>query len=285
MNVKASSKRASAATSSVRCEVVVGLAGEADDDVGRHGEVGHDAAGLGEAGEVALGRVAAVHRGEHAIGAGLQRVVQLRAHGRRLGHRGERLGPHVLGVRRREADPADAVDGADGAQQIGEQRPHAGVGVAVATGGQLQVAAVAVDVLAEQRDLGDAGRRQLADLADDLVERPGDLDAAHGRHDAEGAAVVAADLDRDPRVVRRLADGRQRRREHGVVVEDGGVEDLGDRAAAAGRRAAARRRGARCGCPSRRRRGRPWRARRRGPSGPGSRTRRSGGRRGRPSTS
>ena len=103
--------------------------------------------------------------------------------------------------------------------------------VAVAAGGQLEVAPVAVDVLAEQRDLGDPGGGELLDLADDLVERPGDLHAAHRRHDAEGAVVVAADLDRHPGVEGRLADRRQRRREQGVVVDDGGVEDLGDRAA------------------------------------------------------
>ena len=106
--------------------------------------------------------------------------------------------------------------------------------VAVAAGRQLEVAAVAVDVLAEQRDLGDAVGGERLDLVDDVVERAADLHAAHGGHDAERAAVVAADLDRHPRVVRRLADGRQRRREQGVVVDARLVEDLGDRAAGAG---------------------------------------------------
>ena len=210
-------------------EVVVGLTGEADDDVGRHGEIGHDPPGLVELGEVPLGGVAPVHGGEDAVGAGLQRVVQVRADGGDVGHRGERLGAHVLRVRRREPDPADAVDVTGGAEQVGEQRTGAGRGIAVAPGRQLEVAPVAVDVLAEQRDLGDAGRGELGDLVDDLVERAGDLDAAHGRHDAEGTVVVAADLDRHPGVVRRLADGRQRRREHGVVVDHRRVEDLGDR--------------------------------------------------------
>ena len=285
MNVKASSKRASAATSSVRSKsssVSPGNPTMMSVDTARSGTIRRASASRCE---VALGGVAAVHRGQHAVGAGLQRVVQLRAHGRRLGHRGERLGPHVLGVRRREADPADAVDGTDGPQQVGEQRPRPRRRVAVAAGGQLEVAAVAVDVLAEQRDLGDAGGGELADLGDDVVERPGDLHAAHRRHDAERAAVVAADLDRHPGVERRLPDGRQGRREQGVIVDHGLVEDLGDRAAAPGRRRAARRRGGRCGCPSRRRRGRPAGARCRGPSGPGSRTRRSGGPRVWPSTS
>ena len=68
-------------------------------------------------------------------------------------------------------------------------------------GGQRQVAAVGVDVLAEQRDLDDAVGGQPADLVDEIVERTADLDTPHRRHDAERAAVVAADLDRDPRRV------------------------------------------------------------------------------------
>ena len=63
-------------------EVVVGLAGEADDDVGRHGQVGHRRPGGGQALEVALGRVAAVHGGQHPVAARLERQVQVLAHGR-----------------------------------------------------------------------------------------------------------------------------------------------------------------------------------------------------------
>ena len=156
---------------------------------------------LGEPLEVALGGVAAVHRGEHAVAAGLQRVVQVLAHRAGLGHRRERLGAHVLGVRARVADPPDALDRADGAQQVGEQRAQAGGCVAGSAGGELQVAAVAVDVLAEQRDLGDAVGGESLDLVEDVGERAADLDAAHRGHDAEGAVVVAPDLDRHPRVV------------------------------------------------------------------------------------
>ena len=162
-------------------------------------------------------------------------------------------------------------------QQLGEQRSQTGAGVAALTRGQLQVAAVRVDVLAEQRDLGDTVLGELAHLVEHVVVRPADLGAAHGGHDAERAVVVAPDLDRDPGVVARLAPGGQRRREHGVVVDHRLFEDLDQRTIAAMRpRAGARRRGGRCGCPSRRRRTWPWRRRSRGPSGPGSPTRRSG---------
>ena len=109
-------------------------------------------------------------------------------------------------------------------------------GVTAAPRRQLEVAAVAVDVLTEQRDLGDPAGGERLDLGDDLGERARDLDATHGRHDAERAVVVAADLDRHPRVVRRLAHGREGRREQGVVVDHGGVEDLRDRSARRRRR-------------------------------------------------
>ncbi len=65
-----------------RCrEVVVGLAGKPDDDVGRHGQIVDGGTTGGKTFEVALSGVAAMHRGQHAIAAGLQRVVQVLAHG------------------------------------------------------------------------------------------------------------------------------------------------------------------------------------------------------------
>ena len=71
-------------------------------------------------------------------------------------------------MRAREADPADAVDRAHGPQQLGEQRAAAG-----------QVAPVGVDVLAEQRDLGDAPAGQARDLGHDVVEGSAHLGPAH----------------------------------------------------------------------------------------------------------
>jgi hypothetical protein len=60
-------------------------------------------------------------------------------------------------VRAGVAHPTDALHRPDGAQQVGEQRPDARTtsspGLA---GGEGEVAAVGVDVLAEQGDLGDA---------------------------------------------------------------------------------------------------------------------------------
>ena len=74
-------------------EVVLGLAGEADDDVGRDRGVGHRRADAVDDAEVLLAAVRAPHRAQHPVGAGLQRHVQLVHHVRRLGHRGD----HVVG--------------------------------------------------------------------------------------------------------------------------------------------------------------------------------------------
>ncbi|CAB4692403.1 unannotated protein [freshwater metagenome] len=175
-----------------------------------------------------------MHGGKNCVAAGLQRVVQVLAHTGHRCHCGEGLRAHVLGVRAREADTADASNRTDGAQQVREQRTHPGVGIAPLPCGKLQVAAVAVHVLPEQGHLGYARSSERPHLGDDVLERSADLYTAHCRNDAEGALVVAADLDGDPGVVRRLTLCREGRREHGVVVDDRLVEDLGDRATRSG---------------------------------------------------
>ena len=131
-------------------------------------------------------------------------------------------------MRTRVADPADAVDGTDRPQQLAEQRADAHVLSGLA-GREREVAPVAVDVLTEEGDLGDAALGQPGHLVDESIERAGDLLAANRRDDAEGAGVVAADLDGDPRGVALVAPGRHRRGEQLVVVGDGGLEDLGQR--------------------------------------------------------
>ena len=160
-----------------------------------------------------------MHRRQRPIRPRLQRQVQVLAQRGDVGHGRDRLGPQVLGMGAREADPANALDPAEGTQQFGEQRPAFG-----------EVAAVRVHVLTEQRDLHDPVARQPLDLGDDLLGRAADLAPAHGRHDAERAAIVTADLDGDPRGMRNIALHRQRAREGFGVVRIGLVEDLRQRA-------------------------------------------------------
>ena len=182
-------------------EVVFGLSRETDDEVGGHSEVVDLGARRGQLLEVALGRVAAVHRRQRAVAPGLEREVEVLAHRRRLSHCRDRLGPQVLGVRTGEAHPADAVGRAQRAQEVGEERPPPG-----------QVATVRVDVLPEQRDLDGAGGGERRGFLDDLRERTADLAPAHRRHDAEGTAVVTADLNGQPRRERQVAPRGQRAR-------------------------------------------------------------------------
>ena len=153
-------------------EVGVGLAREADDDVGGDGEVVDRVASRREPLEVALGRVAAVHAGQRAVTPRLQRQVQVLAHARALRHRRDRVGAKVLGVRRRVADALDAVDRVDGAEQVGELR-------AVLPGAE--IAAVGVHVLAEQRELDHTVAGELLDLVHDVAHPAADFGAPHRR--------------------------------------------------------------------------------------------------------
>jgi hypothetical protein len=57
-------------------------------------------------------------------------------------------------MRARVPDAPDAIDLADGAEQVGEQRAHRD-GLARPSAGEREIAAVAVHVLPQQGDLGD----------------------------------------------------------------------------------------------------------------------------------
>ncbi len=171
-------------------EVVVGLAREADDDVGRQGDVRHVLAQQRDAVEVALARVGAAHLLQHARGARLQRQVDVLAQRAQLGVRADHVLLHVLRVRARVADPLDPVDRVDRAQQLGEGRARE-----AASG---EVAPVGVDVLAQQRHLGDALGGHPLDVLDERLQRPRDVAPAGRRDDAVRALHVAADGDLHP---------------------------------------------------------------------------------------
>ena len=80
------------------------------------------------------------------------------AHRGAVGHRGDHVATEVLRMRAREADPLDAFDRIDCAQQLREARAD--------------VAAVRVDVLAEERHLADARSRKLFHLGEHLARAP-----------------------------------------------------------------------------------------------------------------
>ena len=184
--VNAAAKRASRTTSRVCSEVVLGLAGEADDDVGGDRGVGHGGAHTLDDAEVLLPPVGAPHRAQHPVGARLQRHVQLVHHVGRLGHRLDHVVGELRGVRRGEAHPLQPLDLAAGAQQLGERLTVA------------ELDAVRVDVLPEQGDLADALADQRPDLGQDVAGPAVLLLAAQARDDAERAGVVAADATPTP---------------------------------------------------------------------------------------
>ena len=184
-------------------EVLLGLAGEADDDVGGDGGLGHNVPDLVQDAQEALGAVGAAHGAQHPVRAGLQGHVQAGHDGLGGGHGLDDVVGEGGGVRTGEAHALDALDGAGRPQQLGE-------GTAVP-----EADPVGVDVLAQKSHLDSALRGDGLDLGQDVAGAAVALLAAQGWHDAEGAGVVAAHGDGDPGGVGGLAAGGQ-----------GGGEDL-----------------------------------------------------------
>ena len=89
-------------------EVLGGLAREADDHVGRHREIGHGRARAIDEVEVLVARVAASHRPQHAIRAGLHRQMQVLADLGQVANRGDQPVGDVARMRAREANARDA---------------------------------------------------------------------------------------------------------------------------------------------------------------------------------
>ncbi len=118
-----------------------------------------------------------------------------------LGVRQHDVLAHVLRVRRGVAQPLDALDPIERAQQ---QREAHGLRTAGA-----QITPVGVDVLAEQRHLAHAVAGHGPHLGDQLGRRARYLAAAGRRHDAVRATAVAADADLQPTLKRPRAPRRQ----------------------------------------------------------------------------
>ena len=88
--MNALSNRISRMSASVCCVIVVGLAREAGEDVGRQRDVGHRGAQARDDRAVVGDGVAAAHALEHDVGARLHRQVDVLADLRLLGDRGDR---------------------------------------------------------------------------------------------------------------------------------------------------------------------------------------------------
>ena len=168
-------------------ELGLGLAGEADDDVGGDSQVGKRLAQPLHQVEELLAGIAALHAGQDLIVAGLQGKVDVLAD-RRVGRHGL---DHPRGepgrVRRGEAEPVGRVELAQRLQQVRELDPG------------LEVPPVVVDVLAQEHDLAVAQARQATDLGHHLGHRAAAQLAPDVGHDAVGAPLVAAHRDGDHR--------------------------------------------------------------------------------------
>ena len=130
-----------------------------------------------------LAAVLAVHRRQDPVRAGLHRQMQV---GHQLGDIAvgcDQVVVHVARMAGGVADALDAIDCRQGLDQAGQPAPF------------VALAVIGIDVLAEQRDLADAGVRLAARFGKDRRQRPGDLRAARIGHHAEGAELVAAFLD------------------------------------------------------------------------------------------
>ena len=145
-------------------EILVRLAGEADDDIGGKIHGGPHAPEVVDDLPVALARVGPVHRAEDAVAAGLQRQVDVFAEFLEPAVGGDEVVLEPARMRRGEADAAHAGDGVDALEQLHEGRDAAGMEVVAAP--------VAGDDLAEERDLAHAAFGEFLALAHDLVHRP-----------------------------------------------------------------------------------------------------------------
>ena len=198
--VKALANRARRTASRVCSKSCFGLARKADDDVGGDGRVRHRGAHPVDDVEVAGLPVGPAHRAQHRIRAGLHRHVQLRADVRGLGHRRDHVVGEVARVRAGEPDPVQPVDPAAGPQQLAEGQRVA------------ERAAVGVDVLAEQGDLGDALGDQGLDLGQHVAGPAVGLLAAQARARCRTCSCCRSPPRSTPRPRRPSHDGWAGRR-------------------------------------------------------------------------
>ena len=105
-------------------EVGLGLAREADDDVGGDRAVGDVLADQRHPVHVAAAVVGAPHALEDRAGARLERQVDVLAERRQLGMGADHVLLHVLRVRAGVADALDPLDRVDPRQQLGEAEPR-----------------------------------------------------------------------------------------------------------------------------------------------------------------
>ncbi len=168
-------------------EIGIGLAGEADDEIGGKGEHGLRRAQAIDDAQIIVAGVTPVHGVENAVRSRLHRQMQLRHQFGQVAMRGDEA---VVDVARMARGVAQALDAGNGRETLEQLRKRVSASVR-------SLAVIGIDVLADHRDLADAGIRQALRFLDDLCDRTRHFGAARIGHDAEGAELVAAFLDGD----------------------------------------------------------------------------------------
>ena len=181
-------------------EFGVGFAGKADDEIARQSDIGSHLAHAFEDAQIALRRVAAVHRLEHPVAARLHRQVQERHQLVDLAMRRDQAVCHVCRVAGRVADTGEVGHRGQLANQPVKADPATPVILAMPR----------IDVLAEQGDLARARIDEPVRLLDKIAERSGDFGAARVGHHAIGAELVATLLHGKESTRPDLAARRQR---------------------------------------------------------------------------
>jgi hypothetical protein len=160
-------------------EVLVGLAGEANDDVRRERDVAPCGFGPGNALEVPVAGVVALHGLEDGGAAGLDGEMDVVAEGGDGVDDVDDVAGEVAGVRGGKADALNARDFAYGGEEFGEGALAGGI-------------MVAVDVLAQELDLGEARLGDALGFGEDGGGGAGAFFSAGVGNDAVGAEFVAA---------------------------------------------------------------------------------------------
>ena len=201
--------------------VLVGLGGEADDDVAAEHERAADLwlvqvlAHAVDEPVVFFDRVAPVHLPEHPVRAGLGRDMDVAADAGAIADHFQHI---IAEVTRVAGDKAQTLDRGDllvdAVEQVGEGGgvgsregvavvaalvgpPLLGLDHAVDLDGRVVLEAVVVDGLAQERDLDHARIGEHLDLVDDVPGRAVDLGPTGVGDDAVGAELVAAAGDAD----------------------------------------------------------------------------------------
>ncbi len=182
-----------------RLEVLVGLAGEPHDHIGRQRHVRQRLANPRDEIQIALARVAAAHRFQHPRRAGLHRQMQVPAHFWERRHRVEQPRANVPWVRTRKPNALDALDVVNRLQQPREVARRI-------IGGE-----VVIHDLPEELHFAPPAVGRLADLRHNVGLGPHPFVTAGVRHDTEAAELVAPFDNRHVGLDRIAAPGHAQR--------------------------------------------------------------------------